>query len=60
MRTTVTDGQRRERHVNLYVMTPEHALGEPAMAYLTALLRAYVALGFDVKTLLRAARVGQQ
>jgi gamma-glutamylcyclotransferase (GGCT)/AIG2-like uncharacterized protein YtfP len=58
VRTTVTDGRRRERRVYLYVMTPEHALGEPAMAYLTALLRAYVALGFDVETLLGAVDGG--
>jgi hypothetical protein len=55
VRTTVTDRRRRERRAHLYVMTPDKALGEPAMACLTALLRAYVALGFDVETLLRAA-----
>jgi gamma-glutamylcyclotransferase (GGCT)/AIG2-like uncharacterized protein YtfP len=53
---TVTDGSRRERKVQLYVMTPEHALGEPAMEYLVALLRAYTSLGFDVNELLRAAK----
>ncbi|MGH7298444.1 MAG: gamma-glutamylcyclotransferase family protein [Polyangiaceae bacterium] len=56
VRATVTDGRRRDRRVHLYVMTPERALGEPAMAYLTALLRAYLALGFDIEGLLRAAR----
>jgi gamma-glutamylcyclotransferase (GGCT)/AIG2-like uncharacterized protein YtfP len=59
-RATVTDGSRRERKVQLYVMTPKHALGEPAMDYLVALLRAYVALGFDVKELLRAAKAGDR
>ncbi len=59
-RAMVTDGRRRERKVQLYVMTPEHALGEPAMEYLVALLRAYVSLGFDVKELLRAANGGRR
>jgi gamma-glutamylcyclotransferase (GGCT)/AIG2-like uncharacterized protein YtfP len=56
VRTSVTDGRRRNRKVQLYVMTPNRALGEPAMDYLVALLRAYVALGFEVKDLLRAVR----
>ena len=59
VRATVTDGQRRDRRVHLYVMTPERALGEPAMEYLVALLRAYVSLGFDTDALLRAAKGGQ-
>jgi hypothetical protein len=54
----VTDGAKRERKVHLYVMTPKHALGEPAMDYLVALLRAYTSLGFDIKELLRAAKGG--
>ncbi len=41
-------------------MTPEHALGEPAMGYLVTLLRAYIALGFDKALLLRAAKGGRQ
>jgi gamma-glutamylcyclotransferase (GGCT)/AIG2-like uncharacterized protein YtfP len=56
VRATVTDKSRRDRKVQLYVMTPEHALGQPAMEYLVALLRAYTALGFDVDELLRAAK----
>jgi gamma-glutamylcyclotransferase len=60
VRATVTDGRRRERRVHLYAMTPEHALGEPAMEYLMALLRAYVALGFDTALLLRAAKGGRR
>jgi gamma-glutamylcyclotransferase (GGCT)/AIG2-like uncharacterized protein YtfP len=59
VRATVTDGQRRERRVHLYLMTPERALGEPAMDYLVALLRAYVSLGFDTNALLRAAKGGR-
>ena len=60
VRTTVTDGRRRDRRVHLYVMTPERALGEPAMDYLVALLRAYVSLGFDTDALLRAAKGGRR
>jgi gamma-glutamylcyclotransferase (GGCT)/AIG2-like uncharacterized protein YtfP len=60
VRATVSDGSRRERKVQLYVMTPEHALGKPAMEYLVALLRAYVSLGFDVKQLMRAAKGGRR
>ncbi len=59
VRATVTDGRRCEQRVHLYVMTPERALGEPAMHYLVALLRAYVSLGFDTAALLRAAGGGR-
>lgn len=52
-------GRRRDRRVHLYVMTPERALGEPAMDYLVALLRAYVSLGFDTEALLRSAGGGR-
>jgi gamma-glutamylcyclotransferase (GGCT)/AIG2-like uncharacterized protein YtfP len=56
VRATVTDGRRRQRRVQTYVLTPEHPRGEPANDYLFALLRAYVALGFETTALLRAAR----
>jgi gamma-glutamylcyclotransferase (GGCT)/AIG2-like uncharacterized protein YtfP len=59
VRATVSDGRRRDRRVYLYVMTPERALGEPAMDYLVALLRAYVSLGFDPEALLRSAGGGR-
>jgi gamma-glutamylcyclotransferase (GGCT)/AIG2-like uncharacterized protein YtfP len=58
VRATVTDGRRRDRRAQLYVMTPERGPGEPAMDYLVALLRAYVAIGFDTAVLMRAAGKG--
>jgi gamma-glutamylcyclotransferase len=55
VRVSVKDALGRRRRAQAYVLAPPQLLGEPGVAYLDALVRAYGRLGFDRRPILTAA-----